>query len=262
MAKRPPALSPEALAALTAYRDATTMPDAARERGHTRLSEGETTPASRPAWVWIGVGALAAGLLLWGAFGIGDALKASTDTAERHQAPMQAPHDSGETASIEPGPAPEPAKRERTTPPASTPLPPVPLEEIESAAEPGVEAEPPVSAPPRARPHRKPRPVSQVPAEPPAPSSRLGAENRLIARTWEQVRAKQYAKARQTLAEHATEFPSGVLAPERKALLIIVGCLQHPESATGKADAYAATGRNTLLTKVRSACSKEKSGPK
>lgn len=262
MAERPPGLSAEALAALTAYRDATPMPDGARKRVHARLSEAGSPAVSRPGWVWIGVGALAAGLLLWGAFGIGDALQASNDSAQKHQAPMQAPHDSGDSAAIVPPAASERSKQERVVPPGVTPLPPAPLEEIEPAAQPTVGSEPSVVPSPRARTRRKSTPAPSTPPEPTAPASRLGAENRLIARTWEQVRAKQYAKARQTLAAHATEFPSGVLSPEREALLVIVECLRHPESATGKADAYAATGRTTLLAKVRSACSEEKGSSK
>jgi len=264
MADRPPALSPEALAALTAYRDATPMPQAVRERVHARLSEA--APA-RPVWRWVGVGAIAAALLLWGALGVSDALRARADTSsDGNQAPMQVPQDSGETAAVTPAEAAKPKARRSTTPlpsaqpPAqpSSPLPPAPLEALETTR-PAAVPEPA----PRAAPRRKTTPAPP-PAATPAPlsASRLSAENRLIAQTWEHVRAKQYAKARQVLNTHASEFPSGVLAPERRALLVIVGCLQHPGSASGKADAYAATGRSTLLTKVRSACDPEKTTEK
>ena len=265
MPERPPALSAEALAALISYRDATPMPEAARERVQARLSN--PAPA-RPAWLWVGAGAIAAGLVLWGAFGLSDAVRASADAStEGSQAPMQVPQDSGETAAIIPDPDPDPAaaRAERPEPrdqaPAPPPaqLPPTPPEDLEAAK---LSAPPDPAAAPRARTpsRRQAGPASSEATPTPAPlaPSRLGAENRLIARSWEQVRAKQYAKARGTLAEHASEFPSGVLAPERRALLVIVACLQHPESAAGKADAYAATGRSTLLSKVRSACSEEK----
>ena len=64
------------------------------------------------------------------------------------------------------------------------------------------------------------------------------------------------------LAAHAKSFPSGVLAPERRALEVIVDCLAHPEATAGKAEAYARTGRTTLLAKVRSACTEGKSRPR
>jgi len=261
MAERPPALSAEALAALTAYRDATPMPEAARERVHARLSATGPARTTRPAWLWVGVGAIAAGLLLWGALGVGDALRASTDPAPNgSQAPMQAPQDSGDTAAVVPDRASEPTTRRPSLPRPSAAL--VPAEDLETPQE-SVAPEPTDTPPAPAR--RKAKPATQTRPEPaPAtpPASRLGAENRLIARTWNQVRAKQYSKARQTLAEHESEFPAGVLAPERSALLVIVECLQHPESAARRADAYAATGRNTLLAKVRSACDEKKTSPK
>lgn len=260
MAERPPALSAEARAALTAYRDATPMPQDARRRVHARLSE---TSTARPAWLWVGVGALAAGLLLWGAFGVSDALRVTEDEPGS-QAPMQVPQDSGEAAAVVPAEPSEPTARRPSVPKPPAPMAPAPLEELDSV-EPSARPAPPI-APPHRTPSRgnpKSSPPTQVEPNPsPLPASRLGVENALIARTWEQVRTKQYAKARQTLAEHASEFPAGVLAPERRALVVIVACLEHPESAAGRADAYAATGRSTLLTKVRSACNEEKNAPK
>ena len=260
--ERPPALSPEALAALGAYRDATPMPDGARKRVQARLTEAAPT---RPAWLWVGVGALAAAFLLWAAVGVSEALRATDDgSSSGQQAPMQAPGASGATAAVGP-----PAGIDSTPRPSSDPGLPAPQDESEPPPLRRPRTEPP--ALPRARLHRTaklpPRP-DPTPAPPPAPThsglpeNQLGEENRLITRTWEQVRAKQYVGARRTLAEHASEFPSGVLAPERRALLVIVGCLQHPESSVEAASTYAAGGHRTLLAKVRSACDEEKKNAK
>lgn len=260
MAERPPALSKEALAALAAYRDATPMPEAARGRVRARLSEESR---ARPGWLWVAVGALAAGLLLWGAIGISDASRVPPD-ASANQAPMQAPQNSGETAAVAPTDPQSRTTRQPGVPQPSAQMAPAPLEKLE-AIEPADVRRAPADPQHRAPPRRKTKPAPAAPPEPspaPLPASRLGAENRLIARTWEQVRTKQYAKARQALAEHASEFPAGVLAPERRALLVIVGCLQHPESAAGKADAYVAKGPSTLLAKVRAACNEEIQAPK
>lgn len=273
MDERPPELSGEARAALTAYRRATPMPTAARERVHASLSDHAARP--RPAWLWVGVGAIAAALLLWGALGVSDALRASPDGAQGTLAPMQTLQDSGETASVLSEPPQHQGdrrgqRRSRRPEAPATPLPPAPLETLDTqnaVTSPEAQARATAKTPPtpRHRPKsaaRAPEPASQPeprPAPPPGTASRLGAENRLIAETWEHVRAKRYSKARQALDAHASEFPAGVLAPERRALLVIVGCLQHPDSASGKADAYAAAGRSTLLAKVRAACDQEKS---
>ncbi|MBV1861729.1 MAG: hypothetical protein KUG77_25135 [Nannocystaceae bacterium] len=257
MAEKPPALSTDTRAVLATYRDATRMPKAARGRVHARLSE---TGSARPVWLWVGVGALAAGLLLWAVVGVSDALRANTEMSEHGtQAPMQVPRDSGETAALVPTKAPEPTTRQQIQPQPLLQPDPTPLEELQTAAP----AKPLPSAPGQSQ--RRPkgaRPSRSVPTPGPAPASRLGAENLLITRTWEHIRSEHYSKARGTLAEHAAEFPSGVLAPERVALDVIVNCLQHRESAAGKADAYAASGRTTLLTKVRSACNEGKTVPK
>ncbi len=259
MAERPPAPSREVLAALTAYRDATPMPKAARARVRARLFE---TNSVRHTWLWAGVGALAAGLLLWGAFGVSNALHMTTDaSATGNQAPMQAPQDSGETAALDSAkPSGPTTRRPRAPEPATEMMTPAPLKKPAALQSPT--PVPPASA--RASSRREAKSAPPTPPEPTPPprlARRLGVENRLITRTWEHVRSKQYANARQALAEHASEFPSGVLAPERRALKVIVACLEHPESAAQKGDAYAATGHRTLLAKVRSACNqKNRSG--
>ncbi len=258
MVERPPALSPEALCALTAYRETNPMPEPARERVHARLQARRTVaPApSRPAWLWAAGGAIAAGLLVWGAIGASDALRASADDGSAPSlAPMQVPSVADEAAQTRPiqavSPRLEPAHE----------LAPAPLQVLEKIAEPPQVPQTPATALPRAK--RKENPVpAPVPTPPALPATRLGAENQLIARTWEHVRALRYGKARETLTEHASEFPVGVLAPERRALQVIVACLEHPEAAAGRADAYAAQGHSTLLAKVRAACTREKSAPK
>lgn len=269
MPERPRALSPEARAALATYRDAAPMPQAARDRVQARLS-AVPAPArrarpARRAWLWGVAGAVAASLLLWGSLEVTDALRSTADDGHTgSQAPMQALPNSADTAAIQtheaadapPGPPPPPKA-------PSAGIAPAPLETIGAVEQRATRDPPAAKAPPRARHNTRPAPEAiPQPIPPTLPANRLGAENRLIASTWEQVRSKQYAKAKQTLAEHASEFPSGILAPERGALVVIVECLQHPELAAGKAEAYAAKGRSTLLAKVRSACDPRKSPAK
>ncbi len=269
MGDKPPALSPELRAMLGTYREAQAMPADAKARVQDRL---RTTDERRPIWLWASVGAVAAALLLWA--GVASMLGSTQTSAESDpgsQAAMQATASDGETAVAaqppEPGAAPfrSPVGRE---------IEPVPLEpgpesfdpEPEPSREPVPEPlpEPGARKKPRrpksaAAPEPEPQPVEIVPQ---TPASRLGAENRLIAKTWEHLRANRYAQAKASLHEHASAFPHGVLAPERRALQVIVDCLANPQAAAGKAQAYAASGRSTLLAKVRSACNEEKSAGK
>lgn len=264
MGDKPPALSPELQAMLGTYREAQTMPADAKARVHDRL---RATSDGRPVWLWAGVGAVAAALLLWAAASMTGALQTSAEREPGSQAAMQATASDGDTAVAAPPPEAEstptrsPVRREvdRPAPPDPEPA----SVEAEPESEPAPEPQPEPGArkkPRRPKPAATPEPEAQpVEAPPQTPASRLGAENRLIAKTWEHVRAKRYAKAKATLREHASAFPQGVLAPERRALQVIVDCLANPSAAAGKAQAYAASGRSTLLAKVRSACNEEKS---
>ena len=244
MAERPPPLSPEVRALLRGYRAAHAMPEDARARVQERLHDRSRPPNTAPRrspWLWAGVGAVAAGLLLWGLASISGALQSNAKPDPRSEASMRSTDTQGDTARLVTPPAPE----SRPVPDTPAPAPAPPL------AAPDTGPEPPA---PKRGSRAVPRPEPRPDPEPTTPASRLGAENRLIAQTWEHVRTEQYAKAEATLAEHAKAFPAGVLAPERKALEVIVDCLAHPESAVGKADVYARSGRTTLLAKVRSAC--------
>lgn len=268
MGEKPPALSPELQAMLGTYREARTMPADAKARVQDRL---RTTDERRPIWLWAGVGAVAAALLLWAAASLTGSLQTSAESDPGSQAAMQATASDGETAvssqppEAEAAPSRSPVRREVDPPPPLEPEPESIEPEPEAAPEPASAPQPEPGA--RKKPRRAktaatpdPEPEPQPAEAPPqTPASRLGAENRLIAKTWEHVRAKRYAKAKSSLREHASAFPQGVLAPERRALQVIVDCLANPSAAAGKAQAYAATGRSTLLAKVRSACNEEKS---
>ena len=63
MTERPPSLSPEVRALLRGYRDAHAMPEDAKARVQARLDAPAQTRRRSP-WLWAGVGAAAAGLLL------------------------------------------------------------------------------------------------------------------------------------------------------------------------------------------------------
>lgn len=248
----PRPLSPELRAMLGTYRDRNPMPEAAKERVHARLQAESVVAAparGRPIWLWASVAAVAAAALLWGARSLTGSEQSPTERGSNQLAPMRANEGDGDTARVRPEPvrAPQP----RATPPAPKTL--APAEVPPPTPE-------PVREPPASR--RKPPQRDTTPTPEPPPTAALGEENRLIARTWEQVRRKQYARAESTLAEHARQFPGGVLAPERKALTVIVDCLSAPDEAAGKADAYARSGQTTLLAKVRSACDEKKSAAK
>ena len=267
MGEKPPALSPELQAMLGTYREARTMPADAKARVRDRL---RATSDGRPVWLWASVGAVAAALLLWAAASLTGSLQTTATDDPGSQAAMQATASDAEPAVAEQPPEASPARApvhqqvDPSPPPAPEP------ESVEPEPESIREAAPPPTAQPRPEPAtarakpRRPKAAAtpeHEPAEaaPQTPASRLGAENRLIATTWEHVRAKRYAKAKASLREHASAFPQGVLAPERRALQVIVDCLANPRAAAGKAEAYAASGRSTLLAKVRSACDAEKS---
>lgn len=252
MAERPARVRPELQALLQAYRATHAMPKAAKRRVHARLQE-DTAPRVRRMWPWA-LGALAAGLLVWGIVSVRGVRRSSTEQSPGSQAAMQARDSDTDAATVAPQPT-VPRARTRLPTPSSTPVAPLPApEETLDAPEPETRTTPP---------RRPPAPKRVVPpTEPETQASRLGAENRLISRTWQLVRAKQFDRASATLAEHAGTFPDGVLAPERRALEVIVDCLAHPDAAAGKAEAYARSGRTTLLANIRSACKEEKTQSK
>jgi len=259
MADEPSGLPPNLQALLGAYRETKAMPEGARARVHDRLRERAST---RTVWLWAGVGALAAGLAVWLGLSATGALQSFQQGVPGSQAPMQAPEHRSTTAVADAPPPREHAAPRRTTSRAVVKveaLEPAPTEDptTTQAELPATRRRARPTRPPEADAAAQPDPASEV--QPPA--SRLGAENRLIARTWEHVRAEQWARARASLIEHETSFPQGVLTPERRALQVIVDCLATPQDAAGKADAYASSGSTALLSKVRAACSEEKSTP-
>lgn len=247
MAERPPPLPENMRALLGAYRAHTAMPEEARERVAQRLVEPEVSTPPRSPWRWGMGAAVAAGLLLWLVAGLRADPLAPREDAVGSQAPAQASTDEGGQARV----VPPPQGARRATP--TTPPP--------TAERPDAERVPPTSPPesaPAARtPPRVRTPKATAPPDPPA-ASRLGEENRLIARTWSHVRAAEYDKARAQLDQHARTFAAGVLAPEREALRVIVQCLEHPEHATAALSAYERRGQTALRAKVREACRAKK----
>ena len=92
------------------------------------------------------------------------------------------------------------------------------------------------------------------PSEAPPVVSTLGDENRLISAAWRHVTAKAFADADTVIDEHAQRFPQGVLAPERRALRVIVDCLDGRASQTAATAFATRHPRSPLLKKVREAC--------
>lgn len=245
---KPDPLRPSSRALLAAYRKARPMPSAARERVWEAVQEPRRSVAA--TWLWAGVGAAAAALLLLGLAQLGssDATRDASDSAM--QAPDEAVPQPGSTL-IQPEPTPVRSdSRPAKTKPNAAP--------VEASLQ-GEPAEPVVS-PARAVKPRKRRPAVDVEPAVPAPKvSTLGEENRLISEAWRHVAAKQYGKARQATAEHSQRFSKGVLAPERRAIAVIVDCLTDAPKAGGRAKRFmSAKGGSVLAKKVREACGEKK----
>jgi outer membrane protein assembly factor BamD (BamD/ComL family) len=82
------------------------------------------------------------------------------------------------------------------------------------------------------------------------------AERKLLAAAQVAIRNKKYPSARAILKQHRSEFPKGILAPERNAALAIALCLDG-QDAQGKKAANRFLRRNKtspLAQRVKAAC--------
>lgn len=246
MSERPPAPSSAARDALQHYADARRMPADVRAR-----IEASFTPAVRPTVgrtanaLWAAVGGLAAALVLWGIVSLQDGRRQSQrDTQAPQEASMQASRTAQQPTT--------PRKAPSLAPQPPSQLAPVPLTKPrDSTSTPSPQQESRRRAPSLDTP-RSPQPDTAAPS---IDAQTLAIENRLIAATWSHVRAKQYARARHVLAEHGRRFANGVLAPEREALEVIIGCLSDPDGTRSPADTFMRARPNSVLAKkVRQAC--------
>lgn len=247
----PQPLRASSQALLAAYRDARPMPTASRDRVWAAVREPGRSAAA--TWLWAGVGAAAAALLLLGLAQLGG----STATEETSGPAVQAPNEAvprSESASTQ---------RKQATPniaeqPDEPVVPDAPLEEATEppTAMPAVSAVPTPATGPAPR---KRRPRADKPAAAASPVSTLAEENRLIAEAWRHVASKRFAKARQATDTHARRFGKGVLAPERRAIAVIIDCLTDAPNATASAKRFISSkGGSVLVKKVREACGEKK----
>jgi outer membrane biosynthesis protein TonB len=162
----------------------------------------------------------------------GDASKGS-ETPVLAQTPEQAPQPQSEP---EPEPEPEP--------------------QPQSEPEPEPEPEPQPEPEPEPEPERKRKTKPKAPA--PAVNTLL-AERKLIAAAQIAIRDKKFQSAQTLLKQHKSEFPNGVLTPERNAAAAIALCLRG-QQAQGEAAAkrFLRKHKNSpLAQRVKSACLQE-----
>lgn len=95
--------------------------------------------------------------------------------------------------------------------------------------------------------------ASAPPAVPPADALRLEAE--LLGRAWVAIREGRAADTRALLAEHASRFPRGALAPERHACQLVAGCIAGEHNAIDRARRYLDEHRAShLAARVADGC--------
>ncbi len=242
----PDTLRDDAARMLGHWRDADSMPPAAHARVWRRLaSPANSRPASgsaRSGWTW--AIALAAALVL--AWWVSAWLRRDTERthaeafdAAVHTVDPQPPRVDSVVA----------APLTHTTPaelPAVTPSP--------APTPPGPAGEP-LGTPPTKRPTTTPPAVMPAATPLPEPSS-LTRERGLIERAWQALTDGDPATALLRAAEHGREFPTGVLAPERRAIVVIARCTRQDAGAAGQAAQWlAAEPGSVLARRVRAACS-------
>ena len=135
------------------------------------------------------------------------------------------------------------------------PAPPAPP----AVEEPVIEPEPEPEPAPRARAKRQKTHQAKSTAEAPKPVSTLLAERKLIGAAQIAIRKSEYKRARSILSQHKSEFPTGILAPERDAAWAIALCLDDKEDKETKGLAAARSFLGThksspLAQRVKSSC--------
>ncbi|MCP4443962.1 MAG: outer membrane protein assembly factor BamD [Myxococcales bacterium] len=232
-------LSPEAQALLDKGRDALTPDTATKERVLNSLDAslaGASTTAGSGGFVtgklWLALtlaAGIAGGLLVFG-------------QQEGSQRPARAPIETAVAAEPEKAPVPE-------AEPAPNPAPPAAVIEPSAATDaPAVAAVTAVAAKPKKS--TKPQRVEK---------NNLLAERTLIAAAQTALRKKNYREARELLGEHKSQFPRGVLGPEREAALAMANCLDE-DGKSGKAIArrfLESHPSSPLAPRVRKSCELE-----
>jgi len=235
--REPAPLRADALRMLATWREADTMPGPAKARVWTRLRTRPPAPVHR-ATVWVWAVAIAAAVLLvwWGVVQIHGSLR-DAEAVPRDQAIDQPPVSEPATVDMRAQPSAPPrsvapAVSEPATPPAET-LAPRPVDDRTS------------------RPStRRVEPQSGPTTEP-----AIVRERDMIARAWSALADGDPGAALHRAAEHEQAFPDGLLAPERRAIVLIARCKRGDRDADARARAWLESeSRSPLASRVRSAC--------
>lgn len=97
--------------------------------------------------------------------------------------------------------------------------------------------------------HRNTKPATK------AVRSTLAEEQKLIAAAQVAIRKTDYTEALRLLNSHNSQFPKGILAPERKAASAIAGCLSERSGSKAAGRRFLAShARSPLAGRVRSSC--------
>ena len=232
----------------TAARQATPPPGAAT-RGWVRFEAAIAAPSAATA-----AGATTSSLTL-GKLALGIAVVAAISVPLAWRSPERSP-DHEATASTNPVVAPAMPTASRPAAVAALPevvvTPAVVVPTVARAA--GVGATPralALAAPPSTA---TPTPG---PATPPTatPADALRLEAELLGRAWVAIRERRAADARALLTEHTRRFPSGALAPERRACEVVAACTAGERDAVVAATRYLAEhAESHLAARVRSGC--------
>ena len=247
--------------------------DAIRRMRHglrARIEAGEPAPALLPEqseepaaplrwrpWLLGGAGLLAAAaLLLW-------ASRGTTPQLVRADEPNAARYDTrGRAGALAPQRSPAPSRSKAT---------PTPAPEAEAAPDPAAEAASPPSArrptsvhrsrPDRGAESKRVPPMSFPSAIPTDPSTRTPAaldvagEAAVLRRVKVAIEQRAWTRANATLDEYARAHPEGILAPEARALRVVVGCRRDSSDASSDAARFLEQHPTSpLRDRIRGAC--------
>ena len=238
-----------------------------------RIEAGEPAPALLPEdtdeparalrwrpWLMGSAGLLAAAaLLLW-------ASRSTTPQRARADDPTAARYDArGKAGAVAPRRSRAPSSTAGPRSKASSP--PDPSPDLPTA--PAI-ASPPAVDPPtpvcRARPHRGPEskrvpPASFPSAIPSDPSTRtpvaldVAGEAAVLRRVKVAIEQQAWTRADATLDEYARAHPQGILAPEARALRVVVACRRGSSNASSKAARFLKRHPTSpLRDRIRGAC--------
>lgn len=265
-------------ALLAAYRTESKMPPASRDRLLERLESRRparvaTVPPPTNPWIWVGALAAAAIVVVFVARNLESSRAEEAAPREGNQAAMPVVESATGGTAQQRSKASDrdrgASQHEAPVPPPEVPAEPIgeaPADERDIADEGGGPGAQGVRSG-RRRGTSRPGPVAEeepnLPesqaAEPLAGPSPLTEERRLLSSAWRSLARGKPGAATRSAKEHATRFPSGVLAIERDAIATIAACQSDASGANSAADRFLAEhGKTPLARRVRAACGRAK----